>query len=151
MPQKLEIAEGEVFLVPLATAGFGVGVIVRTNGRGKAYGSFFGPRVIDAKEVDIARLRDDDAIMRCRFGDYALRNQLWPRIGSIPDWNLKRWKLPLFSRRHDNPEFCFVTTYDDQLNAIAERLQPVVETPDLPYDSQLGSGIVETRLGKLLD
>ena len=150
MPRKFEIAEGEVFLVPLTTTGFGVGVLIRGDGKGRAYGAFFGPRVTDATEVDIVRLRDDDAIMRCRFGDYGLRNELWPRIGSIPDWSLNRWKLPLFTRNHDNPELCFVTTYDERLNAIAERLQPVAETLHLPHDSQLGSGIVEIRLEELL-
>lgn len=149
MKQKRLIVEGAVFLVPLPAAGFGVGVLIRGDGKGRAYGAFFGPRVKHASEVDVSLLRDEDAIFRCRFGDYGLHHQLWQVIGSIPEWGSHPWSLPKFVRQHANPELCYVTTYDDNFLCISEQLQPVVEVPQLPHDSQLGSAVVEAKLAKL--
>jgi hypothetical protein len=148
--KKRSASEGAVFLVPLPATGFGVGVLIRTSGTGRAYGAFFGPRVVSESEVDVSRLRDEDAILRCRFGDHGLHTQRWTIIGSISDWGAHRWELPRFKRGHDDPSLRYVTTYDDSLRAIAETLQPVNEAAALPDDGQFGSGLVEAKLSKIL-
>jgi hypothetical protein len=150
MKQKRSAVDGAVFLVPITNGGFGIGVLIRSDGKGRAYGAFFGPRVSNASEVDISKLRDEDAILRCRFGDHGLHTRRWPLIGSIRDWGSNPWGLPRFARHHDNPALRYVTAYDSGLNVIEESLQPVDETSNLPEDEQLGSGVVEGKLAKLL-
>jgi hypothetical protein len=150
LKKRLKIPEGSVFLVPLTDGDYGFGVLIRTSGDGSCYGAFFGPSVKNSNEVDFSCLVEEGAILRCRFGDYGLHNQLWPVIGSIPDWGSNRWGLPQFARHHDNPELRYVTTYDDRLDAIEEVLVPVKDALNLFEDTQFGSGSVEIRLTKLL-
>lgn len=148
--KKLSIDEGAVVLVPVAPAGFAVGVVVRADGRGRAVGAFFGPKVNDASDVNLSELRLNRALLVCRFGDHGLHTKRWPVIGSIPNWSSAPWSVPKFSRRHDNPELCYVTEYDDSLNAIAEHLVPAAEGRELPADAQYGSGVIEAKLAKLV-
>jgi hypothetical protein len=151
MKDRLAVANGAVFLVPLPTGGFGIGVLVRADGKGRAFAAFFGPRVTDATEVDIPRLRSEDAVLLCRFGDHGLHTQRWPVIGAIPNWSADQWRLPRFCRRHDNPELRYVTEYDDSLNVLNEVVLPSADTKNLPEDAQFGPGVVEVKLAKLLD
>jgi len=58
--------------------------------------------------------------------------------------------MPPFFRRHDNPTLRYVTEYDDVFNVTSEMVVPAVEAEGLPEDSQLGSGIVESKLARLL-
>ncbi len=150
MKQKGIPADGSVFLVPLSTRGFCIGVLVRADGKGRAYGAFFGKRVAVASEVDVAGLKLQDAALCCRFGDHGLHTQRWAVIGSIPDWDASPWPIPKFARRHDNPAMRYVTEYDDELNFLSESLVQASEAQDFPEDAQLGSGLVEIRLDKLL-
>src|SRR5664280_79974 len=97
MKQKRIPANGSVFLVPLPTGDFGIGVLIRADGKGRAYGTFFGPRVADASKLDIAHLRPQDAIFRSRFGDYGLHTQRWTVIGSISNWDPSHWPCLLYT------------------------------------------------------
>jgi len=144
--------EGSVFAVPLQPSGFAVGVLARVSGKGRAFGYFFGPRVPRFRDVKIDELRPEIAAMVCKFGDYGLVNQKWPVIGQVPNWMKARWELPRFTREHDHADKSYLVEYDDCLNAISERIVPRDSDclKGLPYDSQLGSGIVEARLSKLL-
>ena len=141
---------GTVFLVPLPSNGFGLGVLIRACGEGRAYGAFFRVRVASESEIDIKHLKLADAIWRCKFGDYALRRQLWPVIGSVPNWGASPWTLPDFARRHDDPRMCFLIKCDDKLDVIATTLVELAQAKDLPDDAQFGSGVVEIKLDKLL-
>jgi hypothetical protein len=71
-------------------------------------------------------------------------------IGSIPNWAVAPWSVSKFARRHDDPDRCYVTEYDDSLNAISERVVPAAEGKMLPDDAQYGSGVVEVKLAKLV-
>lgn len=148
--KKLAIKSGDVFLVPVSPTGFGVGVLIRADGRGRAIGAFFGPRVKSATDVNPSDLQLGAALLVCRFGDHGLHTRRWPVIGSIPNWNNASWLVSRFSRRHDNPDLCYVTEYDNALNAISERVLPVAEGKNLPDDAQYGSGVVEAKLTKSL-
>ena len=150
MKKKLVVFTGSVFLIPLVTGGFGVGVLMRADGKGRACGAFFGPRVSDPTEVEISDLRLKDAVLMCRFGDYGLHTQRWPVIGAIHNWSANPWPVSKFSRRHDNPELRFVSEYDDKLNLLSEQVAPATEVAGLPEDAQFGSGVVEAKLDKLL-
>jgi len=149
--KKLRIPPaGTVFLVPLPPGGFAIGVLVRSDGKGRAYGVFFGPRVSSASEVNVATLKPQGAILRCRFGDHGLHSQRWAVIGTIPGWEPSEWQIPLFSRSHDDAGMCYVTEYNDSLNIISEVIRPAHEAIELPEDAQFGSGVVEVKLGKIL-
>ncbi|HEU5297545.1 MAG TPA: Imm26 family immunity protein [Burkholderiaceae bacterium] len=148
--KKLIIKNGTVFLVPVAPKGFAVGVVIRADGRGRAIGAFFGPRVNGTSDANPSELRLETALLVCRFGDHGLYTHRWPVIASIPNWSAAQWSVSKFSRRHDNPDLCYVTEYDDSLNAISERVLPAAEGKKLPDDAQYGSGVVETKLAKLL-
>lgn len=143
-------ANGSVFLVPLLAGDFGIGVLVRADGKGRAYGVFFKQRVSGANEVDVSGIRYQDAILRCRFGDHGLHTRRWIVIGSIPNWDTGQWRIPKFSRPHDNSGMRYVTEYDDSLNLMSEVVAPATETMDMPEDAQFGSGVVEVKLSKLL-
>ncbi|TAG05938.1 MAG: hypothetical protein EAZ43_00115 [Betaproteobacteria bacterium] len=148
--KKLAIESGAIVLVPLAPSGFAVGVVICADGRGRAIGAFFGPRVEGGSDVNASELRLKDALLICRFGDHGLHTKRWRVIGSIPSWGNAPWSVTKFARRHDDPDRCYVTEYDESLNAISERLLPTAEAKGLPDDAQYGSGVVEAKLAKLV-
>ena len=150
MKKKLKTPNGSVFLVPLPNGGFGIGVLVRADGRGRAYGVFFGPRVTDGDEVKIARLNPQDAILRCRFGDYGLHTEGWPVIDLIDDWNEATWSIPKFCRITGDPSLRYVVEYDDRLNVVSETILPLSGTQGMPEDAQFGSDVVAIKLDDLL-
>jgi hypothetical protein len=143
-------AEGSVFLVPLPAGHFGIGVLVRANGNGRAYGEFFSPRVLSTSDVSIPSLRKEDAVLCCKFGDHGLHTRRWTVIGSIQNWKSNRWRLPRFSRPHESAGMRYVIQYDDNLNVISEVIAPATEVLGLPEDAQFGSGVVEVKLDRLL-
>jgi hypothetical protein len=144
--------EGAVFLVPLKPWGFAAGVLARTDGKGRAFGYFFGPRVKDAAMIDIAAFVPNDAALICKFGDHGLHTRRWMVVGGIANFDRKVWTLPRFRRAHDFKEYIYVTEYDDSLNCCSETLVPndAANLSTLPVDSQLGSGNVELKLSKLI-
>lgn len=150
MRRSSDLHEGAVFLIPLPTSGFGVGVLVRSNGKGQAFGAFFGPRIESADQVAIDDLRPDLAILTCRFGDYGLFNGRWPVVGKIKDWDSNRWPLPNFVRAHDQATLRYLSEYNDRLELISENVVNAMSVSKLPEDVQYGSGVVEMKMGKLL-
>lgn len=87
------------------------------------------------------------------FGDYGLFNRQWKVIGRIENWSRSTWELPPFFRFDEDETFGFLTIYDDTLKFISEK-KIGIDDPrarNLPFDSQLGSRIVEQRLLKLLE
>jgi Immunity protein 26 len=143
-------SEGAIFLVPLSHGGHGVGVLVRADGEGRAYGLFFGPTVDDPGRVDAAKLVPETAILRCKFGDHGVVTGRWRVIGQIAPWDRHRWSLPPFARRHDNPALRYVSEYDDELNLRSERIVVADEAVGMPEDAQFGSAVVEAKLDALL-
>lgn len=97
-------------------------------------------------------LSPQKAILVAKFGDHGLHIGKWPVIGRIENWDRSVWKLPKFSREHDRPELRYLVAYDDKLKFLSEDIVPSHsrELEGLPYDSQLGSGIVEVKLGRML-
>jgi len=144
--------EGTVFLVPLTPSGFAAGVLARTDGKGRAFGYFFGPRVQDLAMLDIAALVPNRAALVCKFGDHGLHTGRWIVVGRIPSFDREIWTLPRFRRAHDSKQYVYVTEYDDSLNCRSETLIPsnAADLSSLPCEAQLGSGIVEHKLSELI-
>lgn len=141
---------GTVFLVPLRNGGYGIGVLVRADGKGRAFGSFFGPRIASSDEISNFDLQMKNAIFSCRFGDHGLYKKSWNVVGAVPDWNPEQWPMPKFSRQHDDASRYYVTEYDDNLGVLSETIVPASEALNLPEDVQFGSGIIEIKLDNLL-
>lgn len=139
-----------VVLVPLNPSGYAVGVVIRSDGRGRAVGAFFGPRVEDGSSVDASALRLEDARLVCCFGDHGIYKKRWPVIGVVPNWKSENWSVTKFVRGHDDPKLCYVTEYDESLNVVSESVLPAAAGEGLPEDAQYGSGVVEAKLAKLL-
>jgi hypothetical protein len=148
--------EGTVFLVPLEDSRFVIGLLIRVDKKGRAYGEFYGPKIIDVNSVpsqamEISQLlRSDRLLMKCKFGDHGLCQRRWIALGQVSGWDRKKWPLPQFYRPHDDKSHCFVTVYDDELNLVSESIQPFEMGKGLPLDEQLGSNVVEKKLSALL-
>lgn len=124
------------------------------DGKGSVFGYFFGPAIKDIEPCEIDKnLTPSNASLICMFGDYGLFNRQWKVIGRIENWSRSTWELPQFFRFDEDETFGFLTIYDDTLKFISER-KIGIDDPracNLPFDSQLGSRIVEQRLLKLLE
>ncbi len=113
-------------------------------------GAFFGPAVSGPFEVKASDLRLEGALLVCRFGDHGLYTGRWQVIDTVPNWSDAPWSVTRFVRRHDNSELCYVSKYDEALNAVSEQLRPAADGNGLPHDAQYGSGVVEEKLSRLL-
>jgi hypothetical protein len=152
MPKRERDFEGTLALVPLQATGFALCVVARSDGKGRAFGYFFGPAIADANSWSGEVPSPDRAVLVCKFGDHSLWHGKWTQIGKVTPWQRSAWPLPAAARAHDDPNLMYLTEYDDSLNVLSERLIPreqAVARTSLE-DSQLGSGIVESKLSQLL-
>jgi hypothetical protein len=152
MARAVVASEGSVFLVPLKPSGFATGVVARTDQKGRAFGYFFGPRILQTARYDFNALVPARAVLVCRFGDNGLHSGHWPVVGKVQDFQRDIWALPNFRRKHDSHDQSYVSEYDDRLNCLSEVIVrgSAKDFNDMPYDAQLGSSIVEQRLGEFL-
>ncbi|MFN9357663.1 MAG: Imm26 family immunity protein [Phycisphaerae bacterium] len=148
--KKYKVEARTVVLVPLKPSGFVQGVVIRSNGRGQAFGCFWGPKLSFARDADFETCRQTSPILVCRFGDYGIRTGRWLLVGPVRDWSDSEWPEPKFWRRHNDPRLCYVSQYDWELKLIAEAVRPMVDAASLPEDVQLGSGVVEAKLSSLV-
>lgn len=146
MAAKRTLKEGTIFTVPLEPSGHALGVLARTNGKGKAFGYFFNPA------NDLSRLNWNDSVLVARFGDHGLHTGRWKIVGHVENWRREEWPLPSFMREHDNPKLAYLTRYNDELEAVSEEIvsSELLDRKLLPVDSQYGSGVVEKLLSRIL-
>ncbi len=140
---------GSVFLVPLRSNGYCVGVLASSSGKGHAFGYFFGPKISKASDVDINALAAKDAIIVGKFGDLELIRGNWPTIGEIKPWDRSRWPMLPLARIDESTSRAWLSTYDDNFECIEERKIAAKEVDRYPYDRMMGTGSVEIRLTSL--
>lgn len=144
--------EGDIFVVPLRTSGYAVGVIARVsaNNSGGLLGYFFGKKFesVPSKDV-IDSLRPLDAIRVLIFGDLSLLNKEWFVIGSISNWDRKSWPMPDFVRKDDISKKAWRVRYaeDNLSKVISEQPEPFDST--LGKDAAFGAGAIELLLTRL--
>jgi hypothetical protein len=133
-------------------SGFAAGVLARADGKGRAFGYFFGPRVQRSATLDTAMLSPPGAVLVCKFGDYGLRTRRWPVVNRIASFSRTVWALPRFQRDHDSKEYVYVTEYNDSFYPQTEMMlrRHEVDLSAMPEDIQFGSDIVESKLSKLI-
>lgn len=141
---------GTAFLVPLRDDGFALGILARANGKGSAFGYFFGPRVSGATEVELARAVPEDALLVGMFGDLELLRGNWPIVGEVKGWSPEGWPLSPLSRVDEDAGRAWLSTYDDALQCVAETEINLADASRYPYDRLMGAGAVEIRLTKVI-
>lgn len=149
---KLPYRNGTWFLVPLRADGYALGVVARHNGRGSAFGYFFGPKIAARDESQLLSARSPDKrILWGMVGDLGLVRGEWPIASHDPNWQDEHWPMPPFVRVSDGGEIAFMTEYDPiTLKARTERRCPPSLINDHPYDRLMGCGSVELRLTELV-
>ena len=151
--KHLPYRKGTWFLVPLRTEGYARGLVARMDGKGGAFGYFFGPAIDDPSDVGVPLdVKPDDAVLVGRFGDLGLMNGTWPVLGESDSWKEANWKMPPFVRVDDHEGKAFVSVYDESTFAcMSERPCDPALANQYHYDGDMGYGAVEILLTKLLN
>jgi len=147
--KKNNVKEGDWFVVPLRTSGFGVGVVARKGRRGILFGYFFGPRHEHTPVLcDTRSLRPEDALFCSRFGDLGLRQGDWPILGRLDKWKRVDWPMPPFSRIDEPTGLAWLDRYDDNDPSlfVEEQRCRMDEAHRYPPQGLLGYGAVELLL-----
>lgn len=150
---KLPYKEGTWFSVPLAKAGYAVGLIARMRPSGKiVLGYFFGPRRLEMPGLaEVTLLSPKQAILVVRFGDLRLLNGQWPIIGIDPSWSRDKWPSPDFLRRDPLTKRAWRVHYSDNDPSVIVSEKPdSYERDDLTDDGLDGAKAVEIDLNNLI-
>jgi hypothetical protein len=145
--------EGDWFLVPLPSGGYGVGVIARKARSAVLLGYFFGPRLPDVEaEAPIGSLRPQGALLVARFGDHRLFHGDWRSRGRIPNWDRAEWPTPVFGRIDSDGVTAWRCIYDDRNPSKVVREQRTSRdvAERLPEDTMMGADNVAFRLDRAL-
>lgn len=147
---RLAYQNGTWFNIPLRSGGFARGVVARHDGKGQAFGYFFGPW-LEVQEVKVpSDLGPDDRILWGMFGDLRL-SSIWSIIGTDESWNESEWPMPAFVRIDEHTGIAFLTTYDEvTFRCDSETRCDPKFVKNHPYDRLMGAGAVEIRLTNLL-
>ncbi len=143
-------ALGTMFLVPLRDSGFALGVLARADGKGSAFGYFFGPRMLGPDDIRPEAVTPERALLVGMFGDLELLRGNWPVVGAVERWNHDLWALPPLSRVDENAGRAWLSMYDDSLQCLSEKEIDPTEALRYPNDRLMGAGAVEIRLTKLV-
>ena len=148
---KRKHPEGTWFAVPLRDGGFCRGLMARTNGKGSAFGYFFGPKKATIEELpNVSDLHPKDAILLGQFGDLGLLNGEWKAFEKDTYWGRTDWPLPPFVRVNEETNTATKTTYNDNLEIISEEPCDPSLANIFPEDCLMGYGFVEITLTHLL-
>ncbi len=138
-----EFREGDVFSLPLAHGGFGVGVLARRPRRGTVVLCyFFGPRRKQAAVTEgVDALRAGGALLVCRLKDTGLHRGSWRVIGAIGQWRRDEWPVPPFIRKEGLSQRGIRVEYgDDNLTVSARETAAGVTdmslADDIVFDEQ---------------
>lgn len=152
MAKAINYREGECIAVPLRNGGFARGIIARLDGKGLAFGYFFGPKFDEVQHIECSGLSPRDAILIGLFGDLGLLRGDWRVVGRVPEWNREEWPFPPLARVDEKANKAWLSYYDEESLSVLEEI-PISPTvaEKYPYDRTMGFGAVEIRLTKLLE
>lgn len=153
MAQKKNVKHdnGTLFAVPLRTIGFGVGLVARNNGKGLAFGYFFGPMVREPSDANVSDLHPRRAVYAGQFGDLGLVKGTWPILGTLPSWDPELWPFPPLVRVDSSSGRAWLSAYDERSFVCREEREVEVGAAEnYVADGVMGYGAVEIRLTKLI-
>jgi hypothetical protein len=144
--KKTKYSEGDVFVIPLRTKGYGLGLIARKN-KDILLGYFFDikydqiPLTFDSSILDEKK----KIILIRQFGALGIKKGDWQIIGRVEVWERADWPVPKFFR-HTSPLKPFLITYNDDLEPIAEENCIESQREFFPKDGIAGYGLIELIL-----
>jgi hypothetical protein len=153
MAKKIKYQEGDIIAVPLQTSGYAAGLVARTDKEGRVFGYFFGPQLNEVSELTLnQKLRPEDAILVCKFGDNSVHGKSWEIVGNYPDFSKEVWKLPFLYRQAMGDNYYTVSEYNDQLDCMREWKVALDDSSikEMLPDGLLGSVLLQIKLTRLL-
>lgn len=143
---------GTWFNVPLRTGGFARGLVSCSNGKGIAFGYFFGPKLdVKAEELPVD-LDPENRVLWGKFGDLGLLNGEWSIIGRSSNWSYEDWPMPPLIRVDESVGLAYISIYDQTtFSLVSESICDPNLKDSYPFDRMMGYGSVEIRLTKLLE
>jgi hypothetical protein len=150
---KLSYESGTWFAVPLPSGGYGLGLVARANGKGEAFGYFFGPRRSAIPSLDeTSKLQPENAVLMRLFGDLGLIRGEWPIVGIDSGWQRDRWPMPGLLHRDDATGKTWLRHYDEERLGLFVHEEPCdpALAKSVPMDGLSGQGALEARLDRLL-
>lgn len=146
---KEKYKPGDLFLVPLRSGGFGIGIIVRIN-KSVILG-FFWKKKFDThpENINMSELEKSNVFWIKQFGSAGLDTGSWKTVGHYPSFNQKEWEVPRFLRKI-SPFGKYVILYNDDLEEIECMKADDSFIEDLPIDGVAGYGSIEISLSEYL-
>src|SRR5437868_5248211 len=112
---RVSYREGDWFAVPLRTGGYALGLVARSNRRGKVLGYFFGPKYEQLPPAEAAlHLTSRDATLVEMFGDLGLTRGEWPLIHRPTSFEPTSWPVPAFGRINRVDDEAWRVEYSDR-------------------------------------
>lgn len=150
--ERVKVAEGDWFIVPVDGGGYCVGVVARHDSDHGALGYFFGPRHPKPPAPRVEDYRPKDAVLIARFSDLGISSGEWPVVGHS-DVDHRAWPVPAFGRIHALIDgLGFRKIYSDRLEDTSDA--EVCELNDvrhLPYDSMHGAEALTAALRQVFE
>jgi len=143
---KVKFEEGDVFVVPLRSHGYGLGLIARKN-KDIILGYFFNIRFDELPGcIDYDLLEKHRVIFAKQFGSPGLKGGTWVIIGHLQNWKREDWPVPTFCREDPLLGIYFAVHYNDNLECIGEEKIPESLAAKMYKDSLAGYGSIEKTL-----
>jgi hypothetical protein len=151
MAKRIKLKEGDLFILPLRTNGYLVGLVARIAGNGVPMGYFFNdllPEISSSPNID--KLTADNVLLVSKFGIQGFADGTWRRAETLPGFTREDWPVPIFLEKHSvlAPRLEF---YSDDMEFIG--YGHVSQDTDLNsyYESGTsGSVAIEIELTKIL-
>lgn len=146
---KKKYKPGDLFLVPLRSGGFGIGIIVRIN-KSVILGFFWEKKFDTHPEyIDTSELKKSNVFWIKQFSSAGLDIGSWKMIGHYPSFNQTEWGVPRFLREI-SPFGKYLISYNDNLEEIESIKVDDSFNDNLPVDGVAGYGSIEISLSKYL-
>ena len=147
--RKLPYNEGDWFSIPLGSGGFALGLIARSDGKGRLFCYFFGPRRPNPpKFEETTGLKPSDAILHTLCNDLGLIKKHWRFIGRDPVWDRFDWPIPLLVERN-TAGIPRAVRYEDTLSSLTRTTVKV--SPEELGRLQGGAGVGPSAIEGFLE
>lgn len=150
MAKRIKYSPGQIFAIPLNHF-YVAGIIIRED-ESILLGCFFKQKFNNVPALIDVNTAADNIILVKLFGSLGLDKKHWVIIGSLPDFNISEWKIPVFKRKDAISGEYYKVFYNDKLGRVKTELADPGENLDsYPDDGTAGYGFIEKRLLRLLE
>lgn len=151
MNRRATLTLADLFAVPLADGGWGIGVIGAVN-KSIVLGYFFDIVCGDSPQhFPESDVWGEDVILVSRFSYVSLRDGLWPVVGRFDSFQSIDWPALEFSIEPSVASFGQVAQYSSSLRRIGElHVIPSDDVGQFPSNDVFDTLGIERELSKLL-